>query len=189
MSKFGLVIHLKNFKGDVQIEQNTVRNVMYNFDDVCALYDQQQTEVGQAYKTVIAKDWLSNSNFYAPNKDSQTLLLIPRQNDSLQLSSLIVIDNLHPSRSISIKGNRFSDAQMTNGLISVSQKTNVPIVTTTTIMTTFNVTVNGTSSASNSTSSSNSTAGQNSSTSATNTSISQINTTKTVTTTTAANSS
>ena len=120
MQKLGLVVHLKNFKGDVLFEANLVKNVMYNFDDVCSLYDKQMSDDGEVYKLAYSKDWLAYANFYAPNKDTELNLLIPSQNHSLQLSSLIVIDNLHPSKSVSIKNNKFMDAQMINGLITVS---------------------------------------------------------------------
>lgn len=122
MHKFGLAIHLRNFKGDVQIQGNQVKNVLYNFNDFCDLAAEAESAT---FSSKYSTAWLSKDHFAKAKPADPTSALVPRQNDTLQLGSIIVIDNLHPSKSIRIVNNSFTENLLTNGLISISQKTKV----------------------------------------------------------------
>jgi hypothetical protein len=124
MQKFGVGIHLRNFKGNVEIRDNVIQNILYNFNDFCLLYQTSANKGGERFDMTYAKPWLAVDHFDTPNVNAETRLLIPRQKDAHQLSSIIVIDNLSPNKSISIVGNHFKDNVVTNSLISISQSTN-----------------------------------------------------------------
>jgi len=77
MQKFGLMIHLTNFKGGVTISDNQVNDVMLNFNDTCLYYENESTIDGRTFNMMPMTPWLAIDDFYTPNMDKETQLLIP----------------------------------------------------------------------------------------------------------------
>jgi len=78
MQKFGVVIHLTNFRGFVNIVGNTISKVLLNFDDFCLMYENSNTVAqGGTFDMMPMTPWLSVDHFYTANMDPETALLIP----------------------------------------------------------------------------------------------------------------
>jgi len=82
MQKFGLVVHLTNFRGHANVIGNTISNIKLNFKDVCLYYENPSTKDGYTFDMMPLTPWISVDNFYSPNMDKETQFLIPMQHNA-----------------------------------------------------------------------------------------------------------
>ena len=120
MQKFGLAIHLRNFKGNAEIHGNEFTNNHLNFNSICLQYENNSTQDGLTFDMAPATSWMAIDHFYSPNLDRTTQYLVPQQHHAHQLHSLIVFDNFATNRTLEISNNTFTRNLLVNSLISVS---------------------------------------------------------------------
>jgi hypothetical protein len=127
MMKFGLVLHLNHFKGNITIAQNRINDVRINFNDICTYYEplsQTASPDNAVFEMTATTAWTKLENFYSIYFDKKTQYLIPMQNSIHQVISLIVIDNFKEDQWVNITGNQFNRNIVGNSLISISQAVN-----------------------------------------------------------------
>jgi hypothetical protein len=121
MQKFGMAIHLTNYRGPINITGNTFSRALLNYKDMCLYYEDGTGEMpNKTFEMMPKMDWLSIDKFYNTDMDKETSLLIPHQHDALQLHSLIVLDNVKSDQNIAFNNNIIKDNIVTNALLSIS---------------------------------------------------------------------
>ena len=122
MEKFGMIIQIHNFKGDIEIKGNTILDTRQNFNDFCLYYENLRTKDGFYFEMSPSVNWISLKDRKVLRLNQKTKYLIPMQNSVYQLSSLITIDNISEKKNVDISHNTFKGNIVSNALVSITQK-------------------------------------------------------------------